>query len=94
MTGGMAFIYDPKNEFENYVNSNSVIWQLPETQYWKEYLKSLITEHFLETKSKVAKIILDNFKYEINNFIQVCPKEMVDKLSNPITLKKDISKVI
>ena len=80
MTGGMAFIYDPKNEFENYVNSNSVIWQLPETQYWKEYLKSLITEHFLETKSKVAKIILDNFENEINNFIQVCPKEMLEQI--------------
>ena len=29
MTGGMAFIYDPNQEFENYVNPNSVIWQLP-----------------------------------------------------------------
>ena len=40
MTGGMAFIYDPNQEFENYVNPNSVIWQTPETDYWKNYLKN------------------------------------------------------
>ena len=42
MTGGMAFVYDPNQEFENYVNPNSVIWQIPETDYWKNYLKNLI----------------------------------------------------
>jgi glutamate synthase (NADPH/NADH) large chain len=31
MTGGMAFIYDPNQEIENYVNPNSVIWQALET---------------------------------------------------------------
>jgi glutamate synthase (NADPH/NADH) large chain len=94
MTGGMAFIYDPKNEFENYVNPNSVIWQTTETEYWKKYLKNLITEHSLETKSKTAKTILNNFENEIKNFVQVCPKEMLDKLSNPISYKRNISKVI
>ena len=41
MTGGMAFIYDPNKEFENYVNSNSVVWQSIENDYWKSYLKDL-----------------------------------------------------
>ena len=27
MTGGMAFIYDEKNEFENFANPASIIWQ-------------------------------------------------------------------
>ena len=31
--------------------------------------------------------ILNNFKIEINNFYQVCPKEMLNKLENPITFK-------
>ena len=35
MTGGMAFIHDPNHELENYINPNSVIWQMPETDYWK-----------------------------------------------------------
>ena len=61
MTGGMAFIYDPYKDFENYVNLNSVVWQKPETEYWKNYLKQLINDHFKETQSKIAKKILDNF---------------------------------
>ena len=36
MTGGMAFIYDEKNEFENFVNPASIIWQSVETEYWKK----------------------------------------------------------
>ena len=87
MTGGMAFIYDPDRSFENYVNPNSVIWQIPETFHWKNYLKNLIDEHFHETQSKIAKKILENFEYEQNLFIQVCPKEMLNKLKNSLSLK-------
>ena len=94
MTGGMAFIYDRKKEFENYVNSSSVIWQTPETDFWKKYLKNLIEEHFNETQSKVAEKILKNFDDELKNFKQVCPKEMLGKLLNPLSLKKQIQKVI
>jgi len=94
MTGGMAFIYDPNNEFENYVNPNSVTWQNPETDYWQKHLKNLIAEHFHETRSNVAKVILENFSRELKKFKQVCPKEMVDKLSNPISLKTKISKAV
>ena len=94
MTGGMIFVYDPKNEFENYVNPNSVIWQVPETNYWKNCLKDLIKEHFQETKSKIAQKILENFEGENKNFKQICPKEMLDKLINPLSLKKNISKVV
>ena len=94
MTGGMAFIYDPKNTFENFVNPASVTWQKPETKYWKEKLKSLIQEHHNETESLIAKEILNDFENEINNFIQVCPIEMLDKLENPITLKDSVSKAV
>ena len=94
MTGGMAFIYDPNHEFENYVNSSSVIWQVPETNYWINYLKNLIQGHFRETQSEIAKKILENFKEEKNFFKQICPKEMLDKLSNPLSLKNDISKAV
>ena len=39
MTGGMAFIYDKSQEFEKKVNSESVVWQNVETDYWKEIFK-------------------------------------------------------
>ena len=94
MTGGMAFIYDKTNEFENYVNPDSVIWQIPETNYWKDYLKNLIKEHFKETQSKIAKNIIENFDDELKNFKQVCPKEMLDKLPNLLSVKNKFSRAI
>jgi len=94
MTGGLAFVYDPKKEFENYVNPSSVIWQIPETEHWKNYLRNLINEHFKETESNISKKILKNFNEEIKNFLQVCPKEMLNKLSNPLSLKIKILKAV
>ena len=41
----------------------------------------------------MSKNIIENFKDEIKNFVQVCPKEMIDKLENPITLKTKIKEV-
>ena len=93
MTGGMAFIYDKTQQFEKKVNPDSVVWQNVETDYWKSFLKSLVSEHYLETKSNLSKIIIENFDDEINNFLQVCPKEMLEKLKNPIISKKTIKKV-
>tara|TARA_B100001996_G_C18403310_1_gene493781 strand:- start:21 stop:692 length:672 start_codon:yes stop_codon:yes gene_type:complete len=90
MTGGMVFVYDVKNKFEKKVNSESVVWQRPETEYWKNFLKNLIQQHVKETKSLYAKKILDNFDNELINFYQVCPKEMLDKLENLITYKKTV----
>ena len=45
-------------------------------------------EHAIETNSTISKKIVKNFENEINNFVQVCPKEMLDKLENPISNKK------
>ena len=93
MTGGMAFIYDKSKEFEKKVNPDSVIWQSIETEYWSMSLKKLVSEHFNETGSTLSKAIIDNFSQELENFIQVCPKEMIDKLQYPLSLKKKIKEV-
>ena len=55
MTGGMAFIYDKSQQFEKKVNPESVVWQNVETDYWKEYLKNLVSEHFKETEFSIIK---------------------------------------
>ena len=91
MTGGMAFIYDKNKDFEKKVNPDSVIWQNVETEYWIEYLRKLILEHSRETGSKLSKKIIDNFEDESKYFIQVCPKEMIDKIENPITFKTKVN---
>ena len=93
MTGGMAFAYDTKDEFENFANPASIIWQQIETDYWKSFLKEKLNEFLKETNSVVAKKILNNFEVELKNFKQICPIEMLDKLDHPITLKPNVKKV-
>ena len=93
MTGGMAFVYDINNNFEKKVNPETVIWQKLESKYWINHLKNLIMEHLKETNSNISRKIIDNFDKEIYNFIQVCPKEMINKLENKISNKTNIKQV-
>ena len=92
MTGGMSFVYDADNTFENYANPSSIIWQQVETDYWKQFLKNNLNDFYKETNSKIAKKIIDNFKNELIKFKQICPIEMLDKLKNPITLNTETYK--
>ena len=92
MTGGMAFIYDDNNTFENFANPTSIIWQEVETDYWKKFLKENLNTFVNETNSKIAKKILNDFDNELKKFKQICPIEMLDKLDNPISLKPHIKK--
>jgi len=93
MTGGMSFVYDPKNKFEKRANPESIVWQNLETEFWINYLKELIKEHYEETNSILSKKMIENFETEIKNFVQICPKEMLDKLDNPISLKSETREV-
>ncbi len=92
MTGGMAFVYDENNDFENFANPASIIWQPVETDFWKNFLKESIKDFENKTYSLKAKKILDNFDTELKKFKQVCPVEMLDKLDNPISLKPHIKR--
>jgi len=92
MTGGIAFVYDPSNEFEKYVNPETLTWQELETEYWIKFLKQNLEEYYKETESNLAKNILKNYELEIKNFKQICPIEMLDKLEHPIS-KKNQTKV-
>jgi len=88
----MAFIYDEKNEFENFANPASIVWQPIETDYWKNFLKENLEDFENKTSSEKAKNILENFAKELKNFKQVCPIEMLDKLDNPISLRSHAKK--
>ena len=92
MTGGMAFVYDEKNTFENFANPASIIWQEVETDHWKEFLKNNLNYFVKETNSKIAQKILKNYENELRKFKQVCPIEMLDKLENPISHKPRVQK--
>ena len=46
-----------------------------------------------ETLSELSKKIINNYNEEVKNFIQICPKEMIDKLEHPVTAKSKIKQV-
>ena len=49
---------------------------------------------FKGNRFNFCKNLINNFDNEIENFFQVCPKEMLDKLDNPISLNKNLSVAI
>jgi glutamate synthase (NADPH/NADH) large chain len=85
MTGGMAFVRDPDGEFPVKVNPDSVTWQRLGSRYWEELLLNLIEEHAAETGSRHARRILQQWDLEREYFWQVCPKEMLSRLRNPLS---------
>jgi len=84
MTGGMAFVYDKTGQLSTRINSEAVVMERIESTHWEGELRSLIEEHARETHSPRALEILDNWEWELPHFWQVCPKEMLKRLSHPL----------
>jgi len=85
MTGGMAYLYDPDNLAEDYMNLESLVTCGIGHPHWEAQLKGLIERHAKETGSVKANAILSNWEAERNNFLQVCPKEMLVHLPHPLS---------
>ncbi len=85
MTGGMAFVYDPDGEFAGRANDETIVWQSVETNHWVDVLKGLVEEHEAETGSPKAKELLRHWDEARASFVQICPKEMLDRLAHPLS---------
>jgi glutamate synthase (NADPH/NADH) large chain len=84
MYGGMAFVYDPRDEFPLRVNAETVVWQRIATPYWEDVLKDLVQCHARETQSRFAEQLLADWPQEVGRFWQVVPKEMLARLPAPL----------
>src|SRR6056297_33331 len=85
MTGGMAYLHDPDGVALTNMNLETLVTVPVTVEHWETQLKGLIAAHVRETESQKAKGILQNWDLELRNFVQVCPKEMLDKLAHPIS---------
>src|SRR5687768_17132745 len=74
MSGGLAFVYDVKGQFESMCNKEMVDLD-PLDAEDVTLLQELVTNHFNYTKSSVAKFILDDIENQVRNFIKVYPKD-------------------
>jgi glutamate synthase (NADPH/NADH) large chain len=84
MTGGMAYLYDPEGKTAPMMNMETLVTCPVSVAHWQEELKALITRHVAETNSVKAADILQHWDEELHNFVQVCPKEMLVHLPEPL----------
>ena len=90
MTGGMAYLYDADGSALDLMNLESlVVTQVNEGHYMNE-LETLLEMHLAETGSRKAAAILQHWDEEKDNFLQVVPKEMLNKLEVPVELDRAI----
>jgi len=88
MTGGMAYLYDPEGKALVNMNLETLVTCPITIDAWEAQVKDLIERHAEETGSRKAADILRNWDLEKANFVQVCPKEMLDKLPHPLGIEE------
>ena len=84
-TGGMAFVYDPDEQFEHRVNPETLTWQRVAHPHWDGVLRDLVARHAAETNSKFAAMLLVDWARVAGRFWQVVPKEYVKYLPVPLS---------
>jgi len=89
MTGGMAYLYDPEGVSQALINPESVVVFTVQEDHWLNELHSLIERHAAETGSRRAQEILQYWDQEKRNFLQICPREMLNKLEYPLGIEDE-----
>ncbi|PZO66764.1 MAG: glutamate synthase large subunit [Paracoccus denitrificans] len=93
MTGGMAYLYDPDGLAMDYVNTETLVNCAVTHPHWDAELRGMIERHAAETDSRLARDILQNWSVERQNFVQLCPREMLPHLKFPLAETGDLSAI-
>jgi glutamate synthase (NADPH/NADH) large chain len=75
MSGGVAFIYDPEDEFHRSLNTEMVDLETSINDEDADFLRDVIRRHHDETGSGVASAILDRWHQQVRYFKKVMPKD-------------------
>jgi glutamate synthase (NADPH/NADH) large chain len=73
MSGGIAYVLDENGDFDYYCNMGMVELSLVEDRVDVHELNGLIARHYYFTKSRKAKMILDDFEKYLPMFIKIIP---------------------
>ena len=90
MTGGMAFVLDDDGSFAAHANPESIVWQRLDSAHWEGVLRELIEEHVEATGSKWSAALLEDWERRRGQFWQVCPKEMISRLTQPLSDRAEV----
>jgi glutamate synthase (NADPH/NADH) large chain len=88
MTGGMAYLYDPKGHAPALINHETLVTCPVTVPHWLAELEALLRQHLAETGSQKASDILQHWDTEQANFLQICPKEMLVHLKAPLSIEE------
>ena len=91
MTGGMAFVLDLDGKLEAALNLESIVVQRLGSPHWENVLRSLVAEHAAETGSEFATDLLRDWDVARGQFWQICPKEMLSRLSQPLVVEEAVA---
>jgi glutamate synthase (NADPH) large chain len=75
MSGGVAYVWNKKGNFDYFCNMDMVELSLIEEATYQKELHELIRQHYLYTGSKLARTMLDNWTHYVEEFIQIVPIE-------------------
>ena len=75
MSGGVAYIWDPENNFPDNCNMEMVELESVEDAEDIAELQGLIEEHAERTGSNVAAEVLDNWSTALGQFVKVMPTD-------------------
>ncbi len=88
MTGGMAYLYDPTGKSQTLMNMETVVTCPVTVPHWLSELEELVERHAAETGSRKAIDLLQHWDTELVHFLQICPKEMLVHLPQPLQLEE------
>jgi glutamate synthase (NADPH) large chain len=89
MSGGIAYIYDVQHQFASLCNKEMVDLDAV-TEDDALLLQQMIQKHFDNTKSTVAKFVLNDFENQLKNFVKVFPKDYKKALAGKMVKEKVI----
>jgi glutamate synthase (NADPH/NADH) large chain len=91
MSGGIAYVYDVKQQFAALCNKEMVDLD-PLTAEDAQALNDMITRHYAYTGSTVARFVLDDFENQLKNFVKVFPTDYKKALQEKSKVKESAKK--
>jgi glutamate synthase (ferredoxin) len=94
MSGGIAYIYDPKNKLtKGLCNTETIEFEPIETEEAQE-LKALIKKHVLYTNSKKGIKLLNDWNNSLSNFVKIMPieyKRALKRLKTEVQMVEELT---
>ena len=90
MSGGIAYVFDPKRTFAQNINMEMVVID-EKSEGDEQLLRSMILEHITHTGSEVAALMIKNWDKVFDQFKKVMPAEYKAVLAKKKLHEKQIA---